>query len=71
MTFAENQPEYQPLPALKINDETGNVISCWKLSFKEKIKILFTGKVWVGLMMFGKPLTPSYLTINKKELIIK
>ena len=67
--FAKDQPEYQPLPALKMNTIEGQVISCWKLSFKERMKLLFTGKVWMSLMMFGNPLTPSYLTVNKKELI--
>lgn len=69
-TFAENQPEYQPLPALKLNDQEGNVISCWKLSFIERIRILFTGKIWMNLMMFGQPLTPSYLATKKNEIFI-
>lgn len=67
--YAENQDEYQPLPALKCNDDMGTVVSCWKLSGKERIKLLFTGKVWVGLASFNKPLTPSYITVNKNELI--
>ena len=36
--YAKNQAEYQQLPALK--GEDGTVISCWKLSWKEKIKLL-------------------------------
>lgn len=77
VTFAENQPEYLPLPALKnVNPDgttagMGEVISCWKLSFKERIKILFTGKLWVSLAMFGKPLTPSFFTVNKNDVINK
>lgn len=67
-TFAENQPEYLPLPAHKVDSPQGEVISCWKLSFRERIKILFTGEMWVCLMMFGKPLTPSFFTVNKSDL---
>ncbi|MEN6566771.1 MAG: hypothetical protein ABFC57_10760 [Veillonellales bacterium] len=66
--FAENQPEYQPLPALKINSEQGEVISCWGLSIKERLIILFTGRVWVSLMSFNKPLTPSYLSVKRKDV---
>lgn len=66
--FAKDQPEYQPLPALILENETGEVISCWRLSLKERIKILFTGKMWLSLMSFNKPLTPSYLTTNRDEL---
>lgn len=67
--YAENQDEYQPLPALKTNDDMGTVVSCWELSFKERLRVLFTGKIWMGLCSFNKPLTPSYLTTDKKELI--
>jgi len=66
--FAENQPEYMSLPALKLDTHEGEVISCWDLSFKERLKILFTGKVWMSLMMFGKPVTPSFLSVNRKEV---
>ena len=66
--FAKDQAEYQPLPALRITSLKGEVISCWGLSFKERIKVLFTGKIWMSLMSFNKPLTPSYLSVNRKEV---
>lgn len=65
--IAKNQKEYQPLPAMIRKD--GAVISCWSLSFKERVKVLFTGKVWMALMMFGEPTTPSLLTVTKTDLI--
>ena len=68
-TFAENQPEYIPLPAYKVDEPEGRIISCWQLSFRERLRILFTGHLWVSLMMFGKPLTPSYFTTKKSDLI--
>ena len=67
VTFAENQPEYRPLPALKSED--GVVVSCWRLSFWEKMKVLFTGKIWVGLLTFNNPLQPQLITVNKTDLI--
>lgn len=77
--FAKDQPEYTPLPAfIDKEDQTGQVIFCMSLSFKERLKLLFTGKLWCSLMMFRNketgwvnPLTPSYFTVNKKDLIIK
>jgi hypothetical protein len=69
--FAENQPEYQQLPAFKNNTTQGEVISCWKLTIYERIKLLITGKLYVELLTFNKPLTPSYLTVNKSDLFIK
>jgi len=70
-TYAEDQPEYLPLPAFKNDSTEAEVISCWKLSFKERIKILFTGKLWVSLLTFNKPLTPSFFTVNKKDILTK
>jgi len=68
IVFAKDQPEYQPLSALKIDAPTGEVISCWKLTFKERLKVLVFGRVWMSLMSFNKPLTPSYLAVNRKEV---
>lgn len=68
VVFAKDQPEYKPLPALRIDSQQGEVISCWKMSFKERIKVLFTGKVWLSLMSFNKPLTPSYMSVNRKDV---
>ena len=69
VVYAENQPEYLPLPALKANTPQGEVVSCWKLSFKERVRILFTGRLWVCLLSFNRPLTPSFFTTKKSELI--
>lgn len=68
IVYAENQPEYMPLPALKFDDDVGTVVSCWKMSFKDRIRILLTGKVWLMLCSFNKPLTPSYIAANRKEV---
>lgn len=68
-TYAENQPEYLPLPVFKNTSPQGEVISCWHLTLKERITILFTGKLWVSLMTFNKPLTPSFFTTKKSEVL--
>jgi len=68
VVFAKDQPEYQPLPALKLDTPQGEVVSCWKMTWKEKLKFLITGKIWVTLMSFNKPLTPSLITVHRKEV---
>lgn len=70
ITYAENQPEYQPLPGFKAKTEQGEFVFCHQLDWKERIKILFTGKLWVCLLTFNKPLTPSFHTVHKKEVIM-
>lgn len=69
VVFAKDQPEYLPLPAFRNDCGMGEVISCWKLTPRERLRILFTGKLWVSLAMFGKPLIPSLLTTKKSEVL--
>ena len=66
-TYAENQPEYLPLPVFKSID--GQVVSCWQLSLRERIKLLITGKLWLCLHTFNKPLQPIFMTTIKSELL--
>jgi len=68
--FAKDQPEYLPLPAFRNDSPQGEVVFCMGLSFKERLKLLLTGKIWVSLLTFNKPLTPSFLTVNKNEVLI-
>lgn len=68
VVFAKDQPEYIPLPALKIDGPNGEVISCWKLSFKERILVLLFGKVWLSILTFNKPLSPSFLAADRKKI---
>jgi len=63
VVFAKNQPEYLPLPALKMED--GQVISCWKASFRERLKILFVGRIWLNVLTFNQPLQPLLMSVNK------
>ena len=64
--YAKDQPQYQPLPALKENDTT---ITCWELSEEDKKILNETGVVWLSQMNFGSPLQPVLMTVNKSELI--
>ena len=68
--FAKDQPEYGQLPAYVKEGSNGEVISCWKLSFRERLRVLIFGKVWLDLMTFNKPLTPSMLSTDRKELFL-
>lgn len=57
VVFAKDQPEYLPLPAHNTSD--GTVISCWRLSLWERIKVLWTGRLWLSQMTFGQALQPQ------------
>lgn len=49
-------PECGDLPAY-VNQK--QIISCWKASFLERLKILFTGNVWIAIR--GKKQPPMWL----------
>lgn len=70
VTFAKDQPEYQPLPAFRSDSPQGEVITCWNLTFRERLRVLFKGEIWLSLLSFNKPLTPSFMTTKKSDLLI-
>ena len=67
--FAKNQPEYRQLPAFKNDSEKGEVVTCWELSFIERLRVLFFGEVWMNMLTFHRPLTPTLLTTKKSDLL--
>ena len=69
VVYAESQDEYMDLPVLKYRTNQGECISCWKLSWRERFKILFTGEMWLCLLTFNKSLSPVMLTVHKSDLV--
>lgn len=55
--YAENQPEYIPLPVHRT--EEGEVISCWQMTWRERLTVLLTGKIWWSVLTFNHPLQPQ------------
>lgn len=66
--IAKDQPEYLPLPALI--DLRGKVISCWKVTLKERIILLFTGKLFLSQLAFNQPLQPLRPSVTLKEALL-
>ena len=65
VTYGENQPEYQPLPAQR--GPNGEVLTCWKLSADELKKVQETGVIWLGILTFGQKLQPVLLSVERIE----
>ena len=57
--YAENQPQYLPLPVHRVKAKEGEVISCWLCDFTERLKILFTGRIYLSCLTFNNPLQPQ------------
>lgn len=71
IVFAENQKDYLPLPAFRADDENGTVVTCWELTWQERIKIFFTGKLWWTQLTFGKKLQPQLPSVFKWDTLNK
>lgn len=54
-----NQPGYNPLPVHRAAD--GTVVSCWRLTWGQRLRLLVTGRVWALQLTFGDPLQPQLL----------
>lgn len=63
--FAECQPPYEPLPAHV--DRMGCVTSCWRLSWRDRFTMLFTGRLWLSQLTFRQPLQPILPRVDKPE----
>jgi hypothetical protein len=62
---AENQPQFQTLPALPINsDLPGTILTRWVISDEELEVLKETRSVYLYVSTFGNPLQPVYLTIK-------
>ena len=54
-----------PIKRIQYSDGTPAVISCWQASWKERLAILFTGRVW--FFCFGHTHPPILLKGEKTE----
>jgi len=64
--FAEHQPEYLALPAHKDPDDPlGIVTTCYKLTWRDLWKLLFTRRIWWQQLTFNNPLQGQKPSIDK------
>ncbi len=61
--FGAGQPEYNGLPALRMED--GTVLSRWRFTWGERLRILFTGDLYLWVLTFNRPLQPVNLEVTK------
>lgn len=54
------EEECGTLPAY--SHESG-ILSCWEMTFRERLKVLFTGRVWFDIMARSQP--PIWLGVDK------
>lgn len=67
ITFAKDQPQYIPLPALRFQD--GLVVTRWSLSWKQRLSVLFGGSIFLGLLTHNHPLQPIRMSTSVQEVV--
>lgn len=65
--LAKDQPQYKPLPVANVlySDGVESMISCYRLTLRERLAILLSGKVWLELLTFGEKLQPQKLYLRE------
>lgn len=61
--IAENQDEYGDLPAVHVAG--GVILTRWQMSIWERLKVLFTGNVYLWMLTFGQPVQPVCIEVDK------
>lgn len=62
VVYAKDQPEYNPLPALRFED--GTIVTRWRMSWRERLAAFLRGDVYLSVLTFNKPLQPVRLSIS-------
>ena len=58
IVYGANQEGVNPLPCHKAKDNEGTATFCFELTEEEKAEILRTGKLWLQVWTFDRPLEP-------------
>ncbi len=61
--IAEHQDEYETLPAIVTED--GYVINRWRLTWRERLVVLFEGNIFLSCLTFGQPVQPVILDVEQ------
>lgn len=67
--YARHQPQYLQLPGHC--DSEGVATFCWKLSFRERLKLLFSGRIWQRVLTFHQPLQPQKFDLDRPVTVPK
>ena len=65
--LAKDQPEYIPLPVAHVvyRDGVRSMISCYRITWRERLQILVRGKIWWEQLTFGGPLQPQKMYLSE------
>ena len=63
--LGKDQPQYNSLPAhVDYKSAACGMTFKVKLTFRQRLKLLFTGSIWIQQLTFGKPFQPIKAGLN-------
>lgn len=65
--LAKDQDQYLTLPALILSD--GCVVSRWHLTWRERLRMLWSGSLYLTIQTFGAPLQPQLPSVEPPILM--
>ncbi|MEE9471424.1 MAG: hypothetical protein V3W32_06850 [Gemmatimonadota bacterium] len=65
--FAKDQAEYLNLPAWRSDGDDGETVTCWELTWRERLRLLLTGRLWIRMLAFQGPLQPILPQLEKPD----
>mgnify|MGYP001590781514 CR=1 FL=1 len=65
---AKNQDPYLPLPAIISTGVSGRVTTRWHLDWSERLKVLWSGDIWLQMLCFQKPVTPAKIVVDQPSV---
>lgn len=68
VTYAKDQPQYQPLPVARLQGKEGRLISRWSLTDEERQRIAAGEDLYIEVLTFGEPLQPLLPTVGLRDL---
>jgi hypothetical protein len=63
--LSNHDPEAKPVPVLELEEREGTVIICWKLTWRERLRVVLTGVIWNAVVTFHRPMQPVILTVKR------
>lgn len=67
VVYAADQPEYQPLPVWR--KPQGEVVSRWRLTWRERVAALLGRDLYVEVLTFGGPLQPIFMAFSERDVL--
>jgi len=71
LTLAKNQPKYKQLPVYYDPHNQGIMIYCYRLSWKERFKLLLSGKLWASQLTFNNGFNPVNMAVHKDDFFYR